>query len=92
MIVYLECWYFGRRTILLEVKGVGGDWTINDLICRYHAQVIKPSTVMLTWEFCSPKMQLCDKNDVIYTDKSKTLAELGIHTNCAFTVLCGFNY
>jgi len=91
MKIFLECWWFGKRTICLEVNNVTPDTTINDLLIKYFKEVIYPSNKNTDINFALSKMNLCGNNNFIY-DKSKKLSFYNIQDNSAFTVLAGFNY
>jgi len=91
MKVYLECWWFGKRTICLEVDNATPDMTINDLLVIYFNKVILPSGPNTNMNIALGKMGLCGKNDFMY-DKSKKLSFYNIQDGAAFTVLAGFSY
>lgn len=91
MKIYLQCWFNGRITISYEIDNIKSDFKIVELLNVYYNNVVKLTNPQYTWEYCLPNMRLCGRNDVIY-ENDKTLADYGIYTETAFTVLCGFSY
>lgn len=91
MKVNLQCWWFGRLTVNLEVSNVTASTTINELLIRYFNEVIKPVSPAMALNTALSKMELCGNNNFIY-DKNGTLGGYNILDGHCFTVLAGFNY